>query len=74
MQHVHVKRKESQMNRYIMDEYHRIPDLHARLNLAAHRERSRAVAAGFKWLAIYAREHLLPRFHFGRSHWLERLG
>jgi len=61
------------MNRFIYDEYYRIPDLRSRLDLAARRERSLAIAAGLRWLVNYAKAHL-PRFHFGRSHWLERLG
>lgn len=62
------------MNRFIIDEYYRIPDLRSRLDLMARRERSLAIAAGFSWLVNYAKAHWLPRFHFGRAHWLERLG
>jgi len=61
------------MNRFINDEYYRIPDLRSRLDLAARRERARTIVAGFRWLVNYAKAQL-PRFHFGRSHWLERLG
>ena len=62
------------MNRYMHDEYYRIPDLHARLDQAARRERARVFAAGLAWLLKYARTHLVPRFSFGRAHWIERLG
>jgi hypothetical protein len=74
MQHGHVKRKEKSMNRYIADEYFRIPDLHARLDLVARRERARVIGAGFAWLLNQAKALLAPRFHLRPSRWIERLG
>ena len=58
------------MNRYVMEEFYQDPALRRRLFSEARRERSKAVQAGLAWL----RQHLVPRFNFGRSHWLERLG
>jgi hypothetical protein len=68
MQHAHVKRKEYSMNRYVAEELYRIPDLHQRLDLAARRERARAIHAGFVWL----KTQLSPRLDPAR--WLARLG
>ena len=67
---MHVKRKESHMNRYVMEEFYQDPALRRRLFDEARRERARALLAGLAWL----RKHLLPRFSFGRTHWMERLG
>jgi hypothetical protein len=74
MQHVHVKRKENPMNRYIKEEYYRIPDLRSRLDLAARRERARFIGAGFTWLLNYAKAHLTPRIPARTPRWIERLG
>jgi hypothetical protein len=70
MHHAHVKRKETEMNRYILEEFHSDPALRRRLFESAHRERARVVRAGFAWL----REHLAPRSGFRASRWLARLG
>jgi hypothetical protein len=70
MHHAHVKRKETTMNRFIIDEYYRDPGLRLRLSAMARRERNRAIRAGFAWL----RRRLVPHFDFHPSHWMERLG
>ena len=71
MQHVHVKRKENHMNRYMLEEFHNDPALRRRLFGEAHRERNRAVREGFAWLAAKAAAVFRPR-HPAR--WIERLG
>lgn len=58
------------MNRYVMEEFYSDPALRRRLFEEAHRERSRAIRAGWAWL----RKQLLPRFDFRPGHWMERLG
>jgi hypothetical protein len=77
MHHAHVKRKETQMNRYSMEEFHNNPALLQRLLGEAHRERARAIGGaigkGFAALARLPRR-LLPRFNFRPNHWMERLG
>ena len=70
MHYAHVKRKEKQMNRYVMEEFYRDPGLRQRLFAAARRERSHAVRDGLAWL----RKHLTARLHFRASRWIERLG
>ncbi len=70
------------MNRYIMEEFHNSPALlRRRLTTAAHRERSRAIGAGFAWLfgsvarlpgCLKARFAPGNRMHPGR--WIARLG
>jgi hypothetical protein len=77
MHHAHVKRKENQMNRYTMEEFHSNPVLLQRLLDQAHRERARAIGAAFsKGFAALARlaRRLVPRFNFRPNHWMERLG
>lgn len=58
------------MNRITLNEFHRDPALTRRIAARAHRERNRAIRAGFAWLG----RHLVPRFDFHPDHWLERLG
>ena len=58
------------MNRYVMEEFYQDPALRRRLFGEARRERARAIREGLDWL----RKQLLPRFSFGRPHWIERLG
>lgn len=62
------------MNRNILDEFYSDPAFYSRVVANAHRERSRAIAAGFAWLAGYAKAQF--RLHFGLrpAHWIERLG
>ena len=74
MQHVHVKRKENHMNRYMLEEFHNDPALRLRLFSDARRERMRAVReglavllGGLTWLVA----HLKPR---RPARWIERLG
>jgi hypothetical protein len=77
MHDTHVKRKENQMNRYVMEEFHSNPALLERLIKQAHRERAHSIGAGLtSGLATLKRlgRRLLPRFDFRRSHWMERLG
>jgi hypothetical protein len=70
MHHVHVKRKEPHMNRYVIDEFHRNPAVLQALLSNARQERNRSLRAGLAWL----RKRLTPRFDFRPSHWMERLG
>jgi hypothetical protein len=74
MQHVHVKRKETEMNRYVMEELYRIPDLQLRMERAARRERNRVIRAALVRLWDYAKAHLKPRLQVRPSRWIERLG
>jgi len=70
MQHAHVKRKEKHMKPITLEDFQNDPALRRRLFETAHRERSRAIYAGFAWL----RDCLTPRFHFHPARWLNRLG
>jgi hypothetical protein len=81
MHHTHVKYKESAMNRYSMEEFHRIPDLYIEIEQSARRERARVMRAGYAWLArAFATWLGKTKAHFGRrgsvrpSRWLARLG
>ena len=58
------------MNRYSMEEYYRLPDVRQRLDVAAHRERARAIGAGLVWLFTQAKARLTAR----PGGWIERLG
>ena len=58
------------MNRYIVDEFYRNPALLRRLSGEARRDRNRAIRASLGWL----RRHLVPRFDFRPTQWMERLG
>jgi hypothetical protein len=78
MQHAHVKRKEKQMNRFIMEEFYNDPALGRRLYEATRRDRARAIGAGLAWLfgsvvrlSKQVVAHLKPRHPV---HWIERLG
>lgn len=62
------------MNRYVMEEFYRDPELLDRLVHQAHRERMRAVRAGFTWMLGRARTLLTPRLNVHPTRWLERLG
>jgi hypothetical protein len=71
MHHAHVKHKEMQMNRYIMEEFYRDPEAFRRgVQARANRERDRAIRAGLAWLG----RSLRARFDFRPGHWMERLG
>ena len=59
------------MNRHMLEEFHNDPALRRRLFGEAHRERNRAVRAGFAWLYARAAALVQPR-HPAR--WIERLG
>jgi hypothetical protein len=72
MHHAHVKRKEKPMNRYVMEEFYRLPDLHERLERSARRERARALYAGFNWLRAQLKARFTP--HVKPARWLARLG
>jgi hypothetical protein len=77
MQHAHVKRKESPMNRYILEEFHSNPALVRRVYARASRERSRVLYAAFRVLhAAFAwlRERLTPRVHLRPGRWIDGLG
>ena len=64
------------MNRYVMEEFYSDPEAYGRVVANAHRERSRAIAAGFAWLADYLKARLTPHIGIGihPAHWTERLG
>jgi hypothetical protein len=62
------------MNRYIKEEYYRLPDLRARLDLAAPRERAIAIGAGFAWLLSHVKALLTPHVPARTPRWIERLG
>ena len=62
------------MNRNLMDEFYRDPAFYDRLVAKAHRERSRAMAAGFAWLAGYVKEKFALHFRLRPARWIERLG
>jgi hypothetical protein len=74
MQHSHVKRKESLMNRYSIEEYNRRPELRARLYWTARRERSRALFAAAAWLWQHGKALLSPRDRGHVGDWLARIG
>ncbi len=58
------------MNTITLHDFQTDPALRRRLFEAAHRERARAIYAGYAWL----RDRLSPRFDFGPGRWLNRLG
>jgi hypothetical protein len=70
MHHAHVKRKENHMYPITLEAFQNDPALRRRLFETAHRERARAMYAGFAWL----RDCLTPRIYFRPSRWLNRLG
>jgi len=72
MHYAHVKRKENQVNRYILEEFHNDPALRRRLFGNARRERNRSVLAGLKSLRNWLAAHLAPQRDLSR--WLARLG
>jgi hypothetical protein len=73
MHHAHVKRKEIQMNRYLIEEFHGNPALRHRLFENARDERSRAVRAGVAASLAWLRNHL-PSLQPRAGGWLERIG
>ena len=62
------------MNRNLLDELYSDPDFYGRVVAKAHRERSRAIAAGIAWLAGYVKAQLTLRFGLRPARWIERLG
>ena len=62
------------MNRNILDELYRDPDFYSRAVAKAHRERSRAIAAGLAWLAGYVKAKLTLQFGVRPARWIARLG
>ena len=62
------------MNRNMLEEFYRDTDFHNRILAKAHRERSRAMAAGFVWLATQAKEKFSRHFGLRPARWIERLG
>ena len=65
------------MNRFVVEELYRIPELDLRLARAARRARAdalhRGLARGFAAAARFGRR-VLPQFDFHPRHWMERLG
>jgi hypothetical protein len=74
MQHTHVKRKENPMNRYVLEEFYRIPELRGRLYHAARRHRARALRDAAVWLWRHAKALVAPRAHARPARWIARLG
>ena len=62
------------MNRNVLEEFHSDPESYRRVVANAHRERSRAIAAGFAWLADYVKARFAPQFGMRPARWIERLG
>lgn len=74
MHYTHVKYKEQSMNRNILDEFYSDPVFYSRVVANAHRERSRAIAAGFAWLVSYANARLTRHIGPHPARWIARLG
>ena len=53
-----------------LEDFQNDPALRRRLFETAHRERARAIYAGFAWLGNL----LAPRIHFRPARWIGRLG
>ena len=62
------------MNRNLLEEFYSDPEAYGRVVANAHRERSRAIAAGFAWLADYMKAQLVPHVGMRPARWIERLG
>lgn len=62
------------MNGYTLEQFHDDPALYSRLVAKAHRERSRAIRAGFGWLVDYAKAQLAAHRGMRPSRWIARLG
>ena len=62
------------MNRNILNEFYSDPAFYSRVVANAHRERSRAIAAGFAWLASYVKARLTPPVGLRPARWIARLG
>ncbi len=74
MHYAHVNYKESTMNRNILEELYSDPASYERLVANAHRERSRAIAAGLAWLVGWVKDRLTPHAGPHPTRWIERLG
>ena len=74
MHYVHVKHKEKTVKTYTLEQLHDDPALYGRLVAQAHRERSRAIHAGFVWLVDYAKAQLARHRGMRPARWVARLG
>jgi hypothetical protein len=74
MHHAHVKRKENLMNRYVLEEFYRMPGLHDRLMRDARRERARALHDATVWLWSRAKAAFTAIARPRPARWIERLG
>lgn len=74
MHYAHVNYKEFTMNRNILEEFYSDPATYGRVVANAHRERSRAIAAGLTWLAGWVRDRLTPHAGLRPTRWVARLG
>ena len=62
------------MNRNILEEFYSDPAYYGRVVANAHRERSRAIAAGLAWLAGYVKARFTPQVGVRPTRWIERMG
>jgi len=58
------------MKTITQEQYYDDTEIRFRMLEAAHRERARAIRAGFAWL----RHRLTPRVHIRPARWIARLG
>ena len=62
------------MNRYVLEEYYRMPGLRDRLTRDARRERARALYEAAVWLWRHAKAAVTTMTHPRPARWIERLG
>ena len=62
------------MNRNVLEEFYSDPANYGRVVANAHRERSRAIAVGFAWLAGWVKGRLTPQAGLRPTRWVARLG
>lgn len=62
------------MNRNILEEFYSDPAFYRNVVANAHRERSRALAAGFAWLSDFIKARFTPHAGMRPGNWLERAG
>ncbi len=58
------------MKTITQEQYYADADMRLHMLEVAHRERARAIRAGFDWL----RDRLTPRIHIRPARWIARLG
>lgn len=62
------------MNRNVLEEFYSDPAYYRNVVANAHRERSRAIAAGYAWLAAYLKTRFTPKVGMRPTRLVERLG